>query len=91
MHRSLLLLHTSLATVCSCPDEEHKQQTTAILVQLQSEHAASLCRHKLRAHVDISDVSDELQVWARFGSGQFPDDSEQSHLTHAAKASTALS
>ncbi|KAK9838628.1 hypothetical protein WJX74_000189 [Apatococcus lobatus] len=35
-----------------------------------------LKKHKLRAQVDISDVSDELQVWARFGSGQYPDGDE---------------
>lgn len=34
---------------------------------------ASVCRYKLRAKVDIADVSSEYTTWARFGPGLMPE------------------
>ena len=31
-----------------------------------------LCRYKLRAKVDVADVSSEYTTWARFGPGLMP-------------------
>ena len=32
-----------------------------------------ICRYKLRAKVDIADVSSEYTTWARFGPGLMPE------------------
>lgn len=41
-----------------------------------------LCRYKLRAKVDIADVSSEYTTWARFGPGLMP----QGKLLHCRQA-----
>ncbi len=67
----LLNRQASLQHVCSIT-------TSHPLVIAALEHPcpcdkASVCRYKLRAKVDIADVSSEYTTWARFGPGLMPE------------------
>ena len=73
----LYILRTSVHSVCRQGLEQcHEQPVLAAPVDQW------LCRYKLRAKVDIADVSSEYTTWARFGPGLMP----QGKLLHCLQA-----